>query len=164
MAIFLLVLAVVVSLILVPLGLPGTWLMLAAAIGYDYLSTVGKIGWVAIGIGLALAVVAEVLEFTLAGRYARKYGGSKRAGWGALIGGFIGAFMGVPVPVIGSVIGAFAGSFIGALIAELSRRESGATVATRAATGALVGRVVATAMKLAFAVTIGVILIGGALV
>ena len=34
--------------------------------------------------------------------FARRYGGSKRAGWGALAGGLIGAVVGVPVPIIGS--------------------------------------------------------------
>jgi hypothetical protein len=137
--------------------------MLAAAIGYDYLSPSNTIGWTAIGIGLVLAVIAELVELTLATRYARKYGGSKRAGWGALIGGFIGAFVGVPIPVIGSVIGAFAGSFVGALIAEFTRAQSDATVAARVATGALVGRVVATAMKVGVAFVIGVVLIAAAL-
>ena len=97
------VVAMVVSIILVPLGLPGTFLMIAAALAADYLAGAG-IGWAAIGVAFALAVVAEALEWTLSARYARQYGGSPRAGWGALLGGFAGAIVGVPVPVIGSVI------------------------------------------------------------
>ena len=58
-----------------------------------------------------IAVIAEVVEFMLAGRFAQRYGGSRRAGWGAIIGGMVGAFMGVPIPIIGSVIGAFVGFF-----------------------------------------------------
>jgi uncharacterized protein YqgC (DUF456 family) len=105
------------SIFVVPLGLPGTFFMVAAAIAADYFASAG-IGWIAIGIALALAVTAEVLEWTLSARFAQKYGGSKRAGWGAIIGGFLGAFIGIPVPVIGSMIGAFAGAFVGALVAE----------------------------------------------
>lgn len=151
-----------VALVLVPLGLPGSWLMLAAALGYNMLVPTAPIGWWPIGIATGLAVVAEYFEFTLASRFARTYGGSRRAGWGALVGGFVGAIMGVPVPIIGSMIGAFAGAFVGALVAEYSRREATAGVATRVATGALLGRVVAAGMKTAVACAIGVILVASA--
>jgi uncharacterized protein YqgC (DUF456 family) len=157
MLLVLFILAMLVSLFLVPIGLPGTFIMVAVAIAADYFGAAG-IGWFAIGLSLVLAVVAEVLEWTLSASFARKYGGSRRAGWGALLGGFIGAFAGVPVPVIGSMIGAFAGAFVGALIAEFSRPESDASVATRVATGALIGKAAATALKLAIAFTIALVL------
>ena len=145
------------SIFMVPLGFPGTFLMVVAAIAFDAFLSTG-IGWVAIGIALALAVIAEVFEWTLSARFARKYGGSKRAGWGAIIGGFLGAFAGIPVPVLGSMIGAFAGAFVGALIAEWSQPQVDASSATRVATGALVGKAVATAMKLGIAFTIAFVL------
>jgi len=134
---------------LIPLGLPGLWLMLAAALGYNALvAGPGPIGWVTLGGAILIAVVAEVLEFTVAARYTTRYGGSRRAGWGAILGGVAGAVVGVPVPVVGSVIGAFVGAFAGAYLAERSRRaEHGA--ATRVATGALVGRAAAAALKTA---------------
>src|SRR3712207_6052172 len=97
----LLILAAVLagSIFLIPLGLPGTWLMVAAAVAYGYLVPGDPIGWFTI-VGVAvLALIGEVLEFTISGRYARKYGGSRRAEWGAILGGIVGAFMGVPVPV-----------------------------------------------------------------
>ncbi len=146
MALLLLALALLVSLFLIPLGLPGTWLMLASAIGYNVLVGGDPIGWWTIGLTLAIAVVGEVLEFSLSAKYTKKYGGSRRAGWGAIAGGVIGAIVGVPVPIIGSVIGAFAGSFVGALVAEYTRGGD-AKLSTRAATGALVGRAAAAAVK-----------------
>lgn len=152
----LLVLGVVLfcALLLVPLGLPGTWVMIAAALGFGYLTGV-EIGLVTL-IGIfALAVVGEIIEFTLAARYTRKYGGSRRAGWGAIIGGIIGAVIGVPIPIIGSVIGAFAGAFLGALVAERTRGASTGS-ATRVATGALLGRAAAVAAKSAIGVAIAV--------
>lgn len=136
-----------ISLFLIPLGLPGTWVMLAAGVGYSLLVP-GSIGWFTLIAVTVIAVIAEIFEFTLAGKYARKYGGSRRASWGAIIGGTIGAIVGVPVPVIGSIIGAFVGAFAGALVAEYSR-GSGAQASTRVATGALIGRAVASAMKVA---------------
>jgi uncharacterized protein len=146
MNLVLLALVLLACLFLIPLGLPGLWVMVGAGLVYDILVKSEPIGWITIVATAGLALVAEVLEFTISGRYARKYGGSRRAEWGAILGGIAGAIVGVPVPIIGSVIGAFAGSFIGALIAEKSRgSESGA--ATRVATGALIGRVVAVAVK-----------------
>jgi uncharacterized protein YqgC (DUF456 family) len=148
MALILLTGVLILSLILIALGLPGLWVMIASAVVYNILIGETAIGWftlICVGI---LAAIAEVIEWTLSGKYARKYGGSRRAAWGAVIGGTLGAILGFPVPIIGPLIGAFAGSFAGALFGELS---SGATrkESTRVAWGALVGRVAATAMKMA---------------
>ena len=147
MEILILGVIMLVSLFIIPLGLPGTWVMLAAGVGYSLLVP-NSIGMVALVGTTIVAVVAEIFEFTLAGKYARKYGGSRRAGWGAIIGGTIGAIIGVPVPLIGPIIGAFAGSFLGALAAELSRGTD-VEGSTRVAWGALVGRAVASALKVA---------------
>ena len=154
----LLVLALLFALclFLVPLGLPGTWLMLAVAFGYDLLADgADPIGiWHIAGAAL-LALVAEIVEFTLAGRYTRKYGGSRRAGWGAILGGIGGAMIGFPIPVVGPMVGAFAGAFAGALALEyLGARD--AKAATRVAWGALIGRVVAAAMKVGVGVMMAV--------
>lgn len=157
----LLAIIMLVSLFMIPLGLPGTWVMVAAGVGYSILVP-GSIGVAAlVGTG-TLAVIGEIFEFTLAGRYARTYGGSRRASWGAVIGGTVGAFVGLPVPVVGPILGAFAGAFIGALVFEYSR-GSGAQVSTRVATGALIGRVVASAMKVGIGALIAVWLMTAAL-
>ncbi|MDO8500676.1 MAG: DUF456 domain-containing protein [Gemmatimonadaceae bacterium] len=148
MAFVLLTLVLLLSLVLIALGLPGLWVMIASAVVYNLVVGTDPIGWFTlVGVGV-LALIAEYIEFTLSGKYARKYGGSRRAGWGAMIGGMAGAFIGVPVPIVGPLIGAFVGSFAGALLGELSVGSTGA-VSARAAKGALVGRVVATAMKMA---------------
>lgn len=147
MEILILAAILILSLFIIPLGLPGTWVMLAAGVGYSILVP-NSIGMFALIGTTIVAVVAEIFEFTLAGKYARKYGGSRRAGWGAIIGGTVGAIVGVPVPLIGPIIGAFAGSFLGALVAEFSRGTN-VDAATRVAWGALVGRAVAAALKVA---------------
>jgi hypothetical protein len=140
-------------LLLIPLGLPGLWLMLVAALGLNALPGPAPIGlWTLAGAAL-LGVGAEVLEFTVAARYTTRYGGSRRAGWGAILGGLVGAVVGVPVPVVGSVVGAFVGAFLGAYLAERSRREAHGPAA-RVATGALIGRAVAAALKTAFGLAI----------
>jgi uncharacterized protein YqgC (DUF456 family) len=144
MEILILLLVIVLGLLMIPFGLPGTWIIAGGALGYSLLVP-GSISIVSVVIVAALALIGEVLEFTLTARYTKKYGGSRRASWGAIIGGMIGAVIGVPVPIIGPVLGAFVGAFVGAFTAELTKSSAGS--ATRVATGALIGRAVAAAMK-----------------
>ena len=155
MALLILVCVIILSEILIVLGLPGLWIMVATAVAYNLMVPGEPIGWITLIAVAVLAFVAELLEFTLAGKYARKYGGSRRAGWGAIIGGIVGAMVGFPVPIVGPVIGAFVGSFLGALVAELGGGSS-AGDATRVAKGALIGRAVSTALKVGIGFTIGI--------
>jgi uncharacterized protein YqgC (DUF456 family) len=145
--VLLLAAALLAMLLLIPLGLPGTWLMVVVAALYGLLTHHELGAFTIIGTGV-LALIAEGFEFALTGRFARRYGGSRRAGWGAMLGGMVGAVVGVPVPIAGPMLGAFAGSFAGALLFEYTRGV-GAGSATRVAWGALLGRVAAIAMKVA---------------
>jgi len=145
----------ILSLILIVLGMPGLWIMVASAVTYNLIVPGDPIGWVTLVIVGVLALVAELLDISMTGRYARRYGGSRRAGWGAIIGSIVGAMVGFPVPIIGPVIGAFIGSFVGALIAEFTGGSS-AGDATRVAKGALIGRVVSTVLKIGIGFTIGI--------
>ncbi len=154
MPLLILSLVIIVSLILIVLGLPGLWIMVASAVTYNLIVPGDPIGWVTLVIVGILALVAELLDISLTGRYARRYGGSRRAGWGAIIGSIVGAMVGFPVPIIGPVIGAFIGSFVGALIAEFTGGSS-AGDATRVAKGALIGRVVSTVLKIGIGFTVG---------
>lgn len=148
MLLLLLAAGLLLSLFLIPIGLPGLWLMLGLALLYDVLEPVRSIGMWVIGAATVVALLTELVEFALGGRYARKYGGSRRAGWGAIVGGLVGAVIGVPIPIVGPMIGGFVGAFVGALGAELTVRPD-TRAAARAATGALVGRAVAVALKVA---------------
>lgn len=161
MEVLLLVAVLILALIMIPFGMPGTLVMFAAALCYKLLVPTGGIGWPTVVVVGVLMLMAEGLEWSLTARYAKRYGGSRRASWGAVIGGMIGAFVGFPVPVIGSIIGAFVGAFAGALVAEWSRGSGGA-VATRVAWGALLGRVIAAAVKVALGFVIAVWMIAAA--
>jgi hypothetical protein len=156
LAIVILATAVLVGLFLIPLGLPGLWVMVGGILAYGWLTSFRSVGVAIIAIALGLALLGEILENWIGFRFAKRYGGSSRSGWGALIGGLVGAVIGVPIAVIGSVIGAFIGSFIGAALFELSySRHVG--VATRAGWGAVVGRAAAAAVKIALGLVIAVI-------
>lgn len=152
----LLALCCVVGLVLVPLGLPGLWVMVLGVLGYGWLTGFRTIGVATIAIVVGLAFLGEILELWMGFGLARRYGGSPRSGWGALIGGIVGAVMGVPVPVLGSVIGAFVGSFTGAALFEYSGSGIPGT-AVRAGWGAVLGRAAAAATKIGLGIVIAVL-------
>lgn len=154
----LLVAAAIGGLLLIPLGLPGLWLIVLGIVGYGWLTDFRTVGTGFLIAAILLALLGELLEAWIGFRFAQRYGGSRRAGWGALLGGLIGAIVGVPVPVVGSVVGGFVGAFAGATVFEYSRarRSEGAV---RAGWGAVLGRAAAAALKMA----IGVVLAVGAL-
>jgi uncharacterized protein YqgC (DUF456 family) len=162
MAYALLALSQLAGLILVPFGLPGTWVQVLGVVGYGFATDFQTVGWATITFVLVLAAIGEVVEFALGGRYARKYGGSRRAAWGAILGGIVGAFVGVPIFLVGSVIGAFVGAFAGAALMELTRSPE-IRAALRVGWGAFVGRMVATAAKSAIGVAIAAVALLSAL-
>lgn len=142
-------LAHAVGLLLIPFGLPGTLLQVAAVFALAILSDGTWMSWIWVALCGGLAAVGEVIEF-LSGQWgARRFGGSRTAAWGALIGGLVGAIVGgIPVPIVGSLIASFVGTFVGALAGEmLARRAPSADL--RIGFGAVVGRIVGVATKLA---------------
>ena len=161
-AVLLLAAALLAALLMIPVGLPGTWVMVVCGLAYHLLVPAGGIRYATVGGVAALALLAELIELSVTARFARRYGGSRRAAWGAVIGGFVGVIVGVPVPIVGSVIAGLLGTFLGALIGEY---ESGAhhAAAARAALGATLGRVFASAMKVAVGVGIAAWLVVAAI-
>jgi len=156
---FLLLLATgFIGLVLIPFGLPGLWVILLGILGYGWLTDFQTLSVWFLALMIGLAIVGEVFETWIGFRYAKRYGGSSRAGWGALIGGLIGAIIGVPLPIIGSVIGGFIGAFIGAALFEYTRARQ-AEGSVRAGWGAVLGRAFAAAGKIA----IGLVMVVGSL-
>ncbi len=144
----LLTLAGLLGLALVPFGLPGNWVLAAAAAGGAWLH--GNL--LLLGVSLAAAVLAEVLEFGLGIRHARRHGAGKAGMWGAVLGSIAGAILGTPLlPVLGTLLGAMAGALAGAFLLEvaLARRASGA--ALRAGWGAALGTFLGRAAKVGLA-------------
>lgn len=146
------------GLVLIPLGLPGLWLIVLGIVAYGWLTDWREVTGLVIAIAVGLAALGEAIEAWIGFRFAQRYGGSRRAGWGALVGGLAGAFVGVPVPLIGSVVGGFVGAFAGAALFEYTNARK-SDVAARAGWGAVLGRAAAAALKMA----LGVVLAVGAL-
>jgi len=147
--------AALTGLVLIPFGLPGLWLIVLAIIGYGWLTDFQTISAWFLIVVIALALVGELIEAWIGFRFAQRYGGSRRAGWGALVGGLVGALVGVPVPVIGSVIGGFVGAFVGAALFEYTRARH-AEGAARAGWGAVLGRAAAVGIKMGLGVVLAV--------
>ena len=141
------------GLLLTALRLPGTWLIIALAAAYGWWTDWQPVGAMVIGILVAAAVVAEVLEVITSVLIAKRAGASRRAGWGGLIGGMVGMiFLSLPVPLLGSVVGALLGCFAGAAIAELTVRKQlgqGAKVGVFAALGFALGAALKVGIALA---------------
>src|SRR5258708_38532719 len=96
-----------VGLAMIPLGLPGLWVMVGGILAYGWLTGFRTVGVVMIAIVLAIAFLGEVIDNWLGFRFAKRYGGSTRSGWGAPRGGVGGAVVGGPLARIGRVTGAF---------------------------------------------------------
>ena len=131
------------ALFLTPIGVPGLWVMVGLLALGAWLGHVGTFVLIVCGV---LALTAELVEFWIVKKLNLRYGGSRKAFWGAIIGGLVGVLVGLPVPVIGSVIAGFVGSFAGAAAATLyETKQLGA--ATRVGWGVLMGRMWAAGVK-----------------
>ncbi len=139
-------------------GLPGNWIIVAAAAGYAWLMpSDGRLdlGWETVIALVALAVIGEIVEFVAGALGVTKAGGSRRGAVlalvGSVIGGIVGVFVGVPIPVIGSLAAALIFGGVGALVgAFVGESWKGRDFATSLTIGhaAFVGRILGTVGKL----------------
>lgn len=135
------------------IALPGGWLTLALAVGYDALFGFDRIGWVALGVFTGLLAVGELIESLLGTIYVAKKGATRYGMAGAFLGGFLGAIAGSSLlPVVGTVLGGFVGSFAGAVLMEYWR-DSKVEPSFRIGLHATIGRFLAMAVKFALAMS-----------
>lgn len=158
---------------LIPLGLPGLWIMIGLAVLAQLMETVPftsaasiHFGWPLLGASLAIATAAEIAE-AMAGAAGTKLGGGTRRGMvGAFVGGIAGAILltpVIPVPIVGTLVGGVLGSFAGAWIGEASAEHAlHPDQKMRAALGAAAGKLAGTFGKLAAGVVIWLLLAYGA--
>ena len=151
------VVIMVVALLLIPLGLPGLWVM----IGVLTLAVAGNevSPWILL-ILIVVAVLAELAEWAIVARTSARWGGSRKAFWGAIAGGLVGILLGLPVPlpILGPLLAGLLGTFAGAAAVTLWETRAMRS-AGRVGCGAVLGRAFAAAAKTAAGV---VILVAGA--
>src|SRR5262245_45767082 len=144
----LLILVACAGIVLAAMQLPGVWLILAAAAGYDWYHGWTCIGWKWLLAMAVLAAMAEIIEALSSAIVASRAGASRRASVGAILGGLIGMFMlSLPLPIIGTIAGGFIGCFAGAVVAELTVHDDmmkGARVGVFAMIGRLLGLIAKT--------------------
>lgn len=116
------VLLLIAGWLLTLFSLPGTWLIVVAAAIYSYLVPDHwrvDVGWLSVGILLALAVLGEVIETMTAAVGARRAGARKSSAFlalcGSFLGGIFGGVLGFPLPVIGPLIAVLVGASLGAM-------------------------------------------------
>lgn len=160
-AIIFVIVLILVGILMVPLSLPGTWVIAFTGVMYSLIypfdggatSVYWVNGWL-----IGLAIFGELMEFgvgTLGGKAVKVSTGAILS---AFIGGLIGLFVGVPVFLVGSLIGLFLGAFLGAFFYELVViRQVGRAFAT--ACTVLATRIVASMLKLILGIGMAVFLL-----
>jgi len=144
------VILMLAGLLLIPLGLPGLWLIVSVAVALALLGRL-SLGFALVAAGAGL--VAEVAEFLVLKGFGKAYGGSSRAFWGAVLGGMAGLFVGLPVPIVGPILTAFLGTFVGAGLVTYVETRSLAR-STRVGWGVVLARTAAVVLKVGTGVAI----------
>lgn len=115
------ILVMLLGVLLVPLSLPGNWIIVAASILYGFFFSFDQgqtsFFWV-VGILIFLAALGELIEFVVGLLGSKPLKVSNGAIISAFFGGILGAIIGVPIFLIGTLLGIFLGSFLGAFIYE----------------------------------------------
>ena len=148
-AILLVFIFLVAGVVVVPMGLPGTWVIALCGVVYSLFyrfdggaSSALKVN----GLLIAFAIVGELADFVISTLGNKPLNVSTGAIWASLLGGLVGAIVGVPVFLIGSVLGLFIGAFLGALFFEWATLKNFRS-ALASATAVLATRAVASGLK-----------------
>jgi hypothetical protein len=113
--------------------------------------------WILIFLVL-VAAFAEIAEWAIVARTSARWGGSRKAFWGAIVGGIAGILVGLPIPlpVLGPLAAGLLGTFVGAAAVTLWETRA-LRSAGRVGCGAVLGRAFSAAAKTAAGVFILVV-------
>ena len=164
----LVILTSLLGVVLTMVTLPGTWVMLGVSLLTKLWAPELHAGWWALGIGLGLCLLGEVVEFFASAAGSAKAGGTRAGAMGALVGSLVGLVAGTVflgfLLILGPIIGAVVGAGVGALIAErgVARRSWGESA--KSGGGAAVGRALSVVVKGSIAVVLAIVLTISAIV
>jgi uncharacterized protein YqgC (DUF456 family) len=135
-------------------GLPGTWMILGAAVVYALVTDFAQIGGGLIFLFALLTVVGEVVEYVFGIAGARRFGSSNRGIVFSILGGFVGAVIGAPLFFgFGAILGALVGAFLGAVLIEIvTYGPAEWRKAVRSGWGNFLGRMAGVITKMAIAI------------
>ncbi len=137
--IFLLIITFLVGLLATLLGLPGPFLILAAAFVYAAATGFATLGWKVLLTLVFLAALAEALDFGLRAVGATRFGASRKGAWATVLGSIAGMLLFTPFLFgLGTVLGAFAGGFAAVFTVEMMQQRK-IRPALRAGVGSILG-------------------------
>lgn len=87
-------------------GLPGTSLVLVAAIGHRLYFGPHSVSGLIMGLLVVFTVITLLLDYLATYYGAKKFGATWRGGIGAAVGGLVGIFFGLPGILLGPFLGA----------------------------------------------------------
>ena len=90
---------------------------------------------------LAITVVVTIIDYFVPVYFTKLTGGSKYAGWGAMIG----LFAGLIIPPVGMIVG----SLLGAFVAEFIFAKKDTFTSLKSSLGAFLGFIFGTGIKIA---------------
>lgn len=90
---------------------------------------------------LAITVVVTIIDYFVPVYFTKLTGGSKYAGWGAMIG----LFAGLVIPPVGMIVG----SLLGAFVAEFIFAKKDTFTSLKSSLGAFLGFIFGTGIKIA---------------
>ena len=111
-------------------GIPGTPLILVAAIGHRLYFGEHSVNWVVLSVLTVLALLSVALDYLASVYGAKRFGATWRGAAGALIGGIVGLFFSLP----GIILGPFLGALLFEMIGGYEFKK-----ASRAGLGAMLG-------------------------
>ena len=157
--IFFFILILVAGLLVLVFGIPGTWIILADAAFYGWVTNFRAVTGKTLLVLLALAICGELLEFSLSFFGLKRLKPSKGVIIVSLLCGFITAVLMAPLFFgLGALFGALIGTFGGAFIVEYLT-EKHLNHAARIGWGALIGRLAGFFSKFAIASAMIVIIL-----
>ena len=149
--IFFFILILVVGLLALVFGIPGTWIILADAAFYGWITHFRAVTGKILLVLLALAICGELLEFSLSFFGLKRLKPSRGVILISLLCGFVTAILMAPLFFgLGAILGALIGTFGGAFFVEYLT-EKHLNHAARIGWGALIGRLVGFLSKFAIA-------------
>ncbi len=131
---------------------PAVWIILGGALLAGFLDGFTLLSWPWLALVALLGGASAVLDNVASAWGARKYGGSRAAMWGALLGGFAGLFVFPPW-------GLFAMPLVGAVAGEVLVMRRSVRDGLRSGWGTLVGMLAGIAGKLVLHVLMGTLVI-----
>lgn len=123
-------------------ALPGPPVLFAGLLVGAWIDDFAYVSWGTLILLGLMAVLITLVDFAASALGASRFGASRWAVWGAIIG----ALAGLALGPVGILLGPFAGAMVGELLAQRTLGEAGL-----AGVGATLGLIVGSAVKLALA-------------